>query len=79
MSPALSTDESGEIRERIAVLETRVSDMGPKIDEMYEIIVQGRGVAKVGRAGAAIIGTCIASALGLLAIKGKAFLLWLGS
>ena len=82
MSPAC--DESPKLSERVAILETHVNDMKPKIDAMYDVLVQGRVAARIGGAGATLIskGAVGLSGLGIggiLAIKWKAFLIWLGS
>ena len=49
MSPVLH-DENSEIYERVARLEAVVEGMAPKVSEMHEIMLQGRGVSRIGRA-----------------------------
>lgn len=75
MAPALTDD--GELRERIAVLETQLADMQPKVSAMYDIMVQGRGAKRLGEAAAAAVGS---GGLGaLIYAKWHAILLWIGS
>ena len=82
MSPAYepdcaTCDSTTELRERIAVLETKLADMQPKVSAMYEMMVQGRGVTRLGRA---TVGLAGAGGAGMLiSAKWHAFLVWLGS
>lgn len=75
MSPAC--DESPDMHERVAILEHQLADMKPKIDAMYNMMVEGRGVAKLGKVSVGLLG---ASGAGVIvAAKWHALLIWFGT
>ncbi|RAI19405.1 hypothetical protein CH337_12090 [Rhodoblastus acidophilus] len=74
MSPAASDPT---LHERVAVLEQIAEDMAPKVDAMYEMMLQGRGATRLGRAVVGIAGT--AGIFTVVGHKWHAFLAWLGS
>jgi hypothetical protein len=82
MSPAC--DDSPHLSERVAVLENElvhirdeVARAIPKIDAMYNMMLEGRGATKLGRAGIWLAGT---GGLGaLVAAKWHALAIWIGT
>lgn len=76
MSPA-PCDQNPSVHERLGVLEHRMDDVQPKIDEMHAIMLQTRGASRLGRAIAGVLGALGLG--GLAAHKWPAFLAWLGS
>ena len=75
MSPAC--DDTPDMHERVAVLENQLADMRPKIDAMYNMMVEGRGVAKLGKVGVGLLGASGVSVI--LAAKWHALIVWFGT
>jgi hypothetical protein len=65
------------MHERVAVLENQLADMRPKIDAMYNMMVEGRGATKLGKLGVSLLG---ASGVGALIVaKWHALVIWFGT
>lgn len=86
MSPpnVANCEDTGELRERLAVLETKVDvietqllGMNGKITVMHEILVEGRGAGRLVKMIGAALGAIGLG--GVLGHKWSAFLTWLGT
>jgi len=70
------TDQQVSHAERIAVIEARLEEITPKINFMYDFIVEQRGAGKLIHWVTLIFGGAIAT---ILITKWQALLAWLGA
>lgn len=76
MAPA-ACEHTPDLNERVAVVESKLDDIAPKVAEMHAIMLQTRGASRLGRG---IVGVLGAFGLGtFVSHKWPAFLQWLGS